>query len=124
MALRRGLLRGLQQGLRRGLRGAFYGAFYRAFEEKARVFKEKAGVFSELNKGRKHRLHPLGDYIITLYTNGKLCIRVTVMLVSGTKVHTPKGVGFRVADSHTGNHPEDDFTPPETFEGFPSAFGM
>ncbi|GJU92148.1 hypothetical protein Tco_1304571 [Tanacetum coccineum] len=38
--------------------------------------------------------------------------------------HTPKGVGLRVADSHTGNHPEDDFTPPKTFEGFPSAFGM
>ncbi|GKA63537.1 hypothetical protein Tco_0763143 [Tanacetum coccineum] len=38
--------------------------------------------------------------------------------------HTPKGVGLRVADSHTGNHREDDFTPPETFKGFPSAFRM
>ncbi|GJY99643.1 hypothetical protein Tco_0517073, partial [Tanacetum coccineum] len=27
---------------------------------------------------------------------------------------TAKGVGLRVADSHTGNHPEDDFTPLET----------
>ncbi|GKD49551.1 hypothetical protein Tco_1278527 [Tanacetum coccineum] len=63
------------------------------------------------NVGRKRRLHHLGEYIITLYTNG-------------AEGHTPKGVGLRVADSHTGNHPEDDFTPPETFEGFPSAFGM
>ncbi|GJX36747.1 hypothetical protein Tco_0248304 [Tanacetum coccineum] len=27
-----------------------------------------------------------------------------------------KGVGLRVVDSHTGNHPEDDFTPPETIQ--------
>ncbi|GJY18177.1 hypothetical protein Tco_0389668 [Tanacetum coccineum] len=33
------------------------------------------------------------------------------------KGHTPKGIGLRVADSHTGNHREDDFTPPETFGG-------
>ncbi|GKE21624.1 hypothetical protein Tco_1433136, partial [Tanacetum coccineum] len=104
----------LRRGLRRGLRGAFY-----------KAFEEKAGVFSELNKGRNHRIHPLGEYIITLYTNGKLRIRVTVMLVSGTKEgHTPKGVGLRVADSHIVNHREDDFMPSETFEGFPSAFGV
>nr|GEV75157.1 hypothetical protein [Tanacetum cinerariifolium] len=30
------------------------------------------------------------------------------------KVHTAKGVGLRVADSYTGNHREDDFTPLET----------
>ncbi|GJV57806.1 retrovirus-related pol polyprotein from transposon TNT 1-94, partial [Tanacetum coccineum] len=28
-----------------------------------------------------------------------------------------KSVGLRVADSHTGNHPEDDFTPLETIRG-------
>ncbi|GJW65613.1 hypothetical protein Tco_0117497 [Tanacetum coccineum] len=27
-----------------------------------------------------------------------------------------KGVGLRVADSHTGNHPEDDFTALETIQ--------
>ncbi|GJU10811.1 hypothetical protein Tco_1133207 [Tanacetum coccineum] len=35
-----------------------------------------------------------------------------------------RGVGLRVADSYTGNNREDDFTPLETFRGFPSAFGM
>ncbi|GJV08974.1 hypothetical protein Tco_1346630 [Tanacetum coccineum] len=34
------------------------------------------------------------------------------------KGHTAKGVGLRVADSHTGNHREDDFTPPETIRRF------
>ncbi|GJX28242.1 hypothetical protein Tco_0236321, partial [Tanacetum coccineum] len=29
---------------------------------------------------------------------------------------TAKGVGLRVADSHTGNHPEDGFTPLETIQ--------
>ncbi|GKA46828.1 hypothetical protein Tco_0739711, partial [Tanacetum coccineum] len=31
---------------------------------------------------------------------------------------TAKGMGLRVADSHTGNHHEDDFTPPETIQRF------
>ncbi|GJS81019.1 hypothetical protein Tco_0747560 [Tanacetum coccineum] len=30
------------------------------------------------------------------------------------RIPPTKGVGLRVADSHTGNHPEDDFTPLET----------
>nr|GEU32747.1 putative reverse transcriptase domain-containing protein [Tanacetum cinerariifolium] len=87
---------------------AFDGAFYKAFEEKAeglrregrRDSRRRPGVFFELNTGRKRRLHPLGEYIITLYTNG----------------HTPKGIGLRVADSHTDNHREDDFMPLKTFE--------
>ncbi|GJT38957.1 putative reverse transcriptase domain-containing protein [Tanacetum coccineum] len=33
-----------------------------------------------------------------------------------------KGVGLRVADSHTGNHPEDDFTPLETIQRLCSVF--
>nr|GEY17947.1 hypothetical protein [Tanacetum cinerariifolium] len=37
-------------------------------------------------------------------------------------VSMEKGVGLRVADSLTGNHREDGFTPLETFRGFPSAF--
>ncbi|GJY01268.1 hypothetical protein Tco_0359420 [Tanacetum coccineum] len=36
---------------------------------------------------------------------------------------TAKGVGLRVADSHTGNHPEDDFTPLETIRRLYSVFG-
>ncbi|GKD36076.1 hypothetical protein Tco_1251585 [Tanacetum coccineum] len=71
--------------------GAFYGTFDRAFN---RAFegpstgpstgpsRRRPGVFSELNRGRKRRLHPLGEYIITLYTNGKLCTRVMVTLRS------------------------------------------
>ncbi|GJW48720.1 hypothetical protein Tco_0080366 [Tanacetum coccineum] len=145
----------IDQGLRRGIRGAFY----RAFEEKARgssrrrsggfdrafygekvggfdraFYGEKAGGFEEKAGGTKRRLHPLGEYIITLYTNGKLRTRVTVTLVvtcafnfsylNFIEGHTPKGVGLCVADSHTGNHREDDFTPPETFKGFLSAFEM
>ncbi|GJS38580.1 hypothetical protein Tco_0563623 [Tanacetum coccineum] len=36
---------------------------------------------------------------------------------------TAKGVGLRVADSRTGNHPEDDFTPLETIRRLYSVFG-
>ncbi|GJT21618.1 hypothetical protein Tco_0891555 [Tanacetum coccineum] len=36
---------------------------------------------------------------------------------------TAKGVGLRLADSHTGNHPEDDFTPLETIRRLCSVFG-
>nr|GEX92268.1 hypothetical protein [Tanacetum cinerariifolium] len=36
---------------------------------------------------------------------------------------TAKGVGLRVADSRTGNHPEDDFTLFETFRRLCSVFG-
>ncbi|GJY32323.1 fanconi anemia group J protein, partial [Tanacetum coccineum] len=36
---------------------------------------------------------------------------------------TAKGVGLRVADSHTGNHPEDDFTPLETIRRLYIVFG-
>ncbi|GJU17057.1 hypothetical protein Tco_1145023 [Tanacetum coccineum] len=35
---------------------------------------------------------------------------------------TVKDVGLRVADSHTGNHPEDDFTPLETIQRLCSIF--
>ncbi|GJQ95748.1 hypothetical protein Tco_0006887 [Tanacetum coccineum] len=37
--------------------------------------------------------------------------------------HTAKGVGLRVANSHTGNHREDDFTPLETIRRFPGIVG-
>nr|GEU72095.1 hypothetical protein [Tanacetum cinerariifolium] len=47
---------------------AFYRVFYEAFEEKGGIRGE--GVFSELNRGRRRMLHPIGKYIITLYTNG------------------------------------------------------
>ncbi|GKA02866.1 hypothetical protein Tco_0675647 [Tanacetum coccineum] len=40
------------------------------------------GRGSELNRGRRRRLHPLGGYGVTLYTNGKLRTRVTVTLSS------------------------------------------
>ncbi|GJX10583.1 hypothetical protein Tco_0200442 [Tanacetum coccineum] len=94
--------------------------------EENEAFEEKG---FELDRGRRRRLHPLGEYVITLYKNGKLRTKVTVALVSGAEGtffegHTPKGVGLRVADSHTGNHLKDDFTPLETFGGFSSAFGM
>ncbi|GJS23268.1 zinc finger, CCHC-type containing protein [Tanacetum coccineum] len=102
--------------------GAFYRAFYGAFKEKAKglrgedqeirqglilgllqglqgegrgASRRRPRVFSELNRGRKRRLHPLGEYIITLYTNGKLRTRVTVMLVSGAKGFRQKeGVNY------------------------------
>ncbi|GKB68205.1 hypothetical protein Tco_0929617, partial [Tanacetum coccineum] len=65
----------------------FYGAFDRAFDgafegPSTGPSRRRPRIFFELNKGRKRWLHPLREYIITLYTNGKLCIRVTVMLVS------------------------------------------
>ncbi|GKD19447.1 hypothetical protein Tco_1208605, partial [Tanacetum coccineum] len=36
---------------------------------------------------------------------------------------TAKGVGLRVADSYTGNHPEDGFTPLETIRRLLVAIG-
>ncbi|GKA23066.1 hypothetical protein Tco_0709028 [Tanacetum coccineum] len=65
--------------------GGFDRAFYGAFEEKAGASRRRSGSFSELNRGRKRRLHPLREYIITLYTNGKLRTRVTVTLISGAE---------------------------------------
>nr|GEV22749.1 reverse transcriptase [Tanacetum cinerariifolium] len=82
-------------------------------EGQALILKEGPKV----DKGRRRRLHPLGGYIITLYTNGKLRTKVTIMLVSGADGHTSKGVGLPMTDSHTGNRREDDFTALETFEG-------
>ncbi|GJS38722.1 hypothetical protein Tco_0563765 [Tanacetum coccineum] len=93
----------------RGLRGE--GAFE---EGPSRRRGLQGGDDSEVDIERRRRLHPLGGYVITLYRNGKLHTRVTVTLVSEAEVSS-KGVGLRVADSHTGNHGEDDFTPLETF---------
>nr|GEZ85008.1 hypothetical protein [Tanacetum cinerariifolium] len=53
-------------------------AFYRAFNEKFRGLRgegrgssrRRPGVFSKLNEGRNRRFHPLGEYVITLYTSG------------------------------------------------------
>ncbi|GJX77507.1 ribonuclease H-like domain-containing protein [Tanacetum coccineum] len=58
------------------LRGrAFYEAFNRAFDG---AFKGS----SELDRGRRRRLHPLREYVISIYTNDKLHTRVTVTLIS------------------------------------------
>ncbi|GKD30682.1 hypothetical protein Tco_1241460, partial [Tanacetum coccineum] len=92
-----------------GFDRAFYGVFYRAFEEKARGLRGE-GRGSSPNSTEVR----LSSFII-------ICLYLYLNFFEG---HTPKGVGLRVADSHTGNHREDDFMPPETFEGFPSAFGM
>ncbi|GKF22785.1 hypothetical protein Tco_0075107 [Tanacetum coccineum] len=48
--------------------------------------RRRPGGFEEKVKGRKRWLHPLGECIITLYTNGKLRTRVMVMLVSRAEV--------------------------------------
>ncbi|GJV16398.1 hypothetical protein Tco_1361721 [Tanacetum coccineum] len=39
----------------------------------------------EGSTGRRHIIHPLGEYVITLYINGKLRTIVMVMLVSGAE---------------------------------------
>ncbi|GJV34057.1 hypothetical protein Tco_1394457 [Tanacetum coccineum] len=57
----------------------------RGFAEKAKGFLEKARGFFELNGGRRRRLHHLGEYVITLYKNGKLRTIVTVTLVGGVE---------------------------------------
>ncbi|GKB33002.1 retrovirus-related pol polyprotein from transposon TNT 1-94, partial [Tanacetum coccineum] len=44
--------------------------------------------------GRRHRLHPLEYYTITLYTNGKLRTRVTVMLISKAEVEYLNTMNF------------------------------
>ncbi|GJU48108.1 hypothetical protein Tco_1217663 [Tanacetum coccineum] len=54
------------------------GAFERAFELRKGIYRLDS--MSVLAEGR--RLHPLGEYVITLYTNGKLRTRMTVMLIS------------------------------------------
>ncbi|GKB34187.1 zf-CCHC domain-containing protein [Tanacetum coccineum] len=46
-----------------------------------------------------------------------------VLLVDFRRRPTAKGVGLRMADSHIGNHPEDDFTPLETIRRSCSVFG-
>ncbi|GJV68133.1 hypothetical protein Tco_1483642 [Tanacetum coccineum] len=51
-------------------------------------------------------------------------INCLYLCLSFSEGHTLKGVGLRVADSHTGNHRKDGFTPLETFGGFPIDFGM
>ncbi|GKE46706.1 hypothetical protein Tco_1477964 [Tanacetum coccineum] len=114
-------LRTREEGLSKSLRTRGEGAFEEAYKIRRRGIRR--GLQTR-EKGRRRRLHPLGEYFITLYTNGKLRTRVTVMLISGAEGHTPKGTGLRVVDSHTGNHRGDDFTPLETFRGFSCAFGM
>ncbi|GJT37162.1 hypothetical protein Tco_0937027 [Tanacetum coccineum] len=52
--------------------------------------------------------------------------RVSLRIASGVRFRrrpTTKGVGLRVASSHTGNHREDDFTPLETIRRFLGANG-
>ncbi|GKE46255.1 hypothetical protein Tco_1477513, partial [Tanacetum coccineum] len=74
-----------EEGLRWGLRtrkegpsNSKGGAFERASELRRGIYRLDS--VSVLAEGR--RLHPLGEYVITLYTNGKLRTRVTVMLIS------------------------------------------
>ncbi|GJU12436.1 hypothetical protein Tco_1134832 [Tanacetum coccineum] len=35
--------------------------------------RRRPGGFSKLNRGRNRRLHPLGEYVITLYISGLIC---------------------------------------------------
>ncbi|GJW08493.1 hypothetical protein Tco_1570916 [Tanacetum coccineum] len=67
-----------------------------------------------------------------LYLDGKALVeRVNVgfnltksdLCLSFVEDLTAKGVGLRVADTHTGNHCEDDFTPLETIRRFLGIFG-
>ncbi|GJZ95585.1 hypothetical protein Tco_0667919 [Tanacetum coccineum] len=46
---------------------------------------EGASELRRMVHRRRRRLHPLGEYVITLYTNGKLHTRVTVTLISGAE---------------------------------------
>ncbi|GJS98561.1 hypothetical protein Tco_0819731 [Tanacetum coccineum] len=61
------------------------------------------------------------SWITCVNTNGNTTLSeaqgVSLRITSGVRFRRrppAKGVGLRVADSHTGNHPEDDFTPLET----------
>nr|GEY17010.1 putative ribonuclease H-like domain-containing protein [Tanacetum cinerariifolium] len=85
--------------------GAFYKAFDRAFD----------GAFDRAFYGAFYRAFD-GKFYRAFYGPS----RRRGSLLNSTEVrlwHTPKGVGLRVADSHTGNHLEDDFTSLETFGG-------
>ncbi|GJS61374.1 hypothetical protein Tco_0656158 [Tanacetum coccineum] len=90
-----------------------YRAFYMAFKEKARrssrrrlraskgpsmgrrpgtltgptigASRRRPRGFEEKAKGQKRMLHPLREYVITLYTRGKIRTRVTVTLISGAE---------------------------------------
>ncbi|GKC61220.1 hypothetical protein Tco_1088818, partial [Tanacetum coccineum] len=64
--------------------GAFYGAstgpsIGPSMGPSTGPSRRRPGGFSELNRGRKRRLHPLGEYV----TSGKLCTRVMVTIISG-----------------------------------------
>ncbi|GKE72493.1 hypothetical protein Tco_1534534 [Tanacetum coccineum] len=69
----------------------------------------------------------LGVVYYDLYLGGKALIERENVGFDLTKYNlspsfikdlTAKGVGLRVADSHTSNHREDDFTPLETIQRF------
>ncbi|GJU04926.1 zf-CCHC domain-containing protein [Tanacetum coccineum] len=60
----------------------------------------------------------------TLVPEGCHCANMsTTRLRCFVEGHTAKGVELRVADSHTGNHHEDDFTPLETIRRFMGIIG-
>ncbi|GJU27265.1 hypothetical protein Tco_1165886 [Tanacetum coccineum] len=101
--------------IHRAFYGAFYGAFYRDFYGPSKW--PSIGPSTRPSSGPS-----------TWSSRRKAVFDNTGVFFELNKViferHTPAGVGLRVADSHTGNHLKDDFTPLETFRGFPSAFRM
>ncbi|GJZ99405.1 hypothetical protein Tco_0671956 [Tanacetum coccineum] len=80
---------------------------------------------SEQQDGWRWKLNPNGKFTVN---NLSKLIDIAILgpNVMSYKFHrrpTAKGVGLRVASSHTGNHHEDDFTPLETIQRFLSIFG-
>ncbi|GJX59046.1 hypothetical protein Tco_0290436 [Tanacetum coccineum] len=107
-----------------------------AFAKKAGGLREEGmGLHEEGQRlrGEGQRLHGEGQGLlrtqqrldsVSVLGEASFIINCLYLCLSFSKGHTLKGVGLRVADSHTSNHRKDGFTPLETFGGFPIAFGV
>nr|GFA23102.1 hypothetical protein [Tanacetum cinerariifolium] len=72
--------------------------------------------------GRLVKLPPIEGFLVRVYEGKPMGCPLT-KLAGCWWGPTAKGVRLRVADSRTGNHPEDDFTLLETIRRLCSVFG-
>ncbi|GKB61654.1 retrovirus-related pol polyprotein from transposon TNT 1-94 [Tanacetum coccineum] len=79
-------------------------------------------VQNYLGKKIKRPLLEVLEVIVKMTPKTKLTMKL-VSWINRQMRSTANGAGLRVADSHTGNHPEDDFMPLETIRRLCSVFG-
>ncbi|GJU55594.1 hypothetical protein Tco_1229308 [Tanacetum coccineum] len=114
----------------------FYTHQTKIINRQVQIRYEHRGRLRSIEKGLRNLWRNMKKYTIVnahglvyhdLYLGGKALVeRKNVgfdltksdLCPSFIEYHTAKGVGLRVADSHIGNHREDDFTPLETIQRF------